>query len=200
MNSTTSSPRARRVMAGLLPAAAATMMLAAAAMPSQAAARGDSRNLEVVNKADGGRLSAWDDNAAPNVWAGTIRQPNSDYEQRTSTQWALQPQGDGTWVLRNEKNTTVCLQPSAAPAADVRIVLQSCDAGNSLQRWKIVREKTDLNGAAGDTGWWSLRPAQNTALAAAPSTVGGAYSDIKLFRATNSSDRLWHAQPPGKSW
>jgi hypothetical protein len=200
MNSTTNSPRARRVLTNLLPAAAAAMVLGATAVPSQAAVPAESRNLEVVNKADGGRLSAWDDNATPNAWAATIRQPNSDYEQRTSTQWALQDQGDGTWVLRNEKNTTVCLQPSAPPAADVRIVLQPCDAGNALQRWKIVREKTDLNRTAGYTGWWTLRPAQNTRLAAAPSTVGGAYSDIRLFRATNSDDRLWHAQQPGRSW
>lgn len=84
----------------------------------------------------------------------------------------------------------MCLRPQTAAAINASVVLKRC-SGDRLQEWKIVPEQTDLNPAAGQTGWWSLRPAGNPKLAAASLTVGGTYSAIKLFRATNSSDRLW---------
>ncbi|MEU9444663.1 hypothetical protein AB0D42_28040 [Streptomyces sp. NPDC048304] len=186
-----------RILARLLPAMAA-VALCATATPAQAAGP-DIRHQEIVDKADGGRLSTWDDNASAGVAASTIRQPNSDYESRTSVMWELEQQDDGSWVIRNEKNATLCLQPSSDPAPNVLVVVQVCN-GSALQSWRLVPEQTDLAASAGSTGWWSLRPASNTRLAAAPSTTGGAYSDIRLFRATNSDDRLWHHQPARHSW
>lgn len=189
--------RFRRTLATTLPLMTA-IALCATATPSQAAGP-DIRHQEIVDKADGGRLSIWDDNANPGVLAGTIRQPNSNYENRTSVMWELEQRDDGSWTLRNEKNATLCLQTETAPAADVRLVVQTCN-DSSLQAWRLVPEQTDLTPSAGRTGWWSLRPALNTRLAAAPSATGGAYSDIRLFRATNSDDRLWHYQPAWHSW
>ncbi|MDQ0791697.1 RICIN domain-containing protein [Streptomyces sp. B1I3] len=159
----------------------------------------DVRHQEIINRADGGRLSAWDDVAAPGVPAGIIREPNADYESRTSTQWELEEQGDGSWLVRNEKNTTVCLQPESEPKPNVRVVLKPC-TGDRNQTWQIVAEETDLDPRVGPTGWWSLRPTTNPKLAVAPQRVGFAFSDVRLFRATNSADRLWHHKPADKSW
>ncbi|MEU6760712.1 hypothetical protein [Streptomyces sp. NPDC046685] len=106
---------------------------------------------------------------------------------------------DGYWVIRNEKNATLCLQPASEPAAGVLLVVQTCN-GSEIQSWQLVNEQTDLSDAAGPTGWWSLRPTLNTKLAAAPPTLGGGFSEVRLYRATNSSDRLWHHETPGRSW
>jgi hypothetical protein len=187
----------RRMLISLLPIMTA-VALCTSTTPSQAASR-DIRHKEIVDKADGGRLSTWDDNASAGVAASTIRQPNSDYENRTSVMWELEQQDDGSWLIRNEKNATLCLQPASSPAPNVQLVVQPC-TGDKIQTWQLVPEQTDLATSAGSTGWWSMRPTLNPKLAAAPSTTGGAYSDIRLFRATNSTDRLWHYQSAGQSW
>ncbi|MFI5828699.1 RICIN domain-containing protein [Streptomyces sp. NPDC051578] len=188
----------RRVLLRVLPAVAA-LTLCAVGTPSQAADVTDARHQEIINRADGGRLSSWDDATHDGVAASTIREPNDNYEARTSTQWELEQQNDGTWLVRNEKNAGLCLQPTTTATINAVVVLKRC-TGERIQTWQIVPEETDLDLAAGSTGWWSLRPADNPMLAAAPVTVGGAYSGIRLFRATNSADRLWHHQSARHSW
>ncbi|MEV4505594.1 RICIN domain-containing protein [Streptomyces klenkii] len=154
------------------------------------------RNQVIVNRADGGRLSAYSDAAQPGANAMTIRDPK--WDTRTSDQWKLERQDDGSWLVISEKNPSVCLQPKSEAKAGVFLVLQP-STGSRDQTWQLVSERTDL-AATGRTGWWSLRPTTDTSLAVAPTSIGGDWSDLKLYRATDSVDRLWHHQDADESW
>lgn len=185
----------RRNMLLLLPALAVATLVAATA-PSQAAPGDQSRNQQIINKADGSRIGTYQDSTGAGNTIHTFR--TADYDKRATLQWALQEHSsDGTVVVRNEKNTTMCLQPGSTPASGVELVIQPCD-GSEIQKWRMVREQTGQNTAA--TGWWSLRPASNTQLAAAPYGLGSGGGKVRLQQATNSSDRLWHHQNAGESW
>ncbi|MFE2373820.1 RICIN domain-containing protein [Streptomyces sp. NPDC059398] len=167
-------------------------------MPGQAsAAPGVSsvRHQEIVNRADGSRMESFNDSKAAGTALATIRA--AVFDKRVVVGWELERRSDSTWVIRSEE-AGLCLQPTSTAAVGVAVSMENCD-GSAAQSWKIVPESTNT-GAEGATGWWSLRPAGNTRLAAAVDTVGGAYSTVSLYRATNSADRLWHHEDPGQSW
>ncbi|MFI6037895.1 hypothetical protein ACIBBD_27705 [Streptomyces sp. NPDC051315] len=93
----------------------------------------------------------------------------------------------------NEKNATLCLQPESTAMTNVRVLPKRC-TGDRNQTWQIIAEQTDHTDA-GRTGWWSLRPTPEPRAGRRALPVGGSYSEIRLFRASNSADRLWHHQP-----
>ncbi|MEU7135287.1 hypothetical protein [Streptomyces sp. NPDC046261] len=154
---------------------------------------------EIVNRADGSRLSAWaENNTSPGSEVITTRA--SSFDSNQVTRWNLERQDGGTWLVRNAKDPAVCLQLASAAAVDVKVVLQKV-TGDLDQRWEFVPEHTDLDAVVGDTGWWTLRPATNRNLAVTQVTLAtGGWSHLALYRATDSADRLWHHQEPGADW
>lgn len=189
--------RSRRWLVASLTAVAAAGVCGAV-MPGQASAVpavGSFRHQEIVNRADGSRMESFNDSKNAGTALATIRA--AVFDERTVVGWELEKHDDGTWVIRSEE-AGLCLQPASTPAVGVAVSMENCN-GSTAQSWKIVSESTST-GAQGPTGWWSLRPAGNTKLAAAVDTIGGAYSTVSLYRATNSADRLWHHEDPGQSW
>ncbi|WP_327293558.1 MULTISPECIES: RICIN domain-containing protein [unclassified Streptomyces] len=140
-------------------------------------------------------MESFNDSKDAGTALATIRA--AAFDKRAVVGWELERHDDGTWAVRSEE-AGLCLQPKSTAAVGVAVSMENCN-GSTAQSWKIVPESTST-GVQGPTGWWSLRPAGDTKLAAAVDTVGGAYSTVSLYRATNSADRLWHHATPGQSW
>ncbi|MEV0522061.1 RICIN domain-containing protein [Streptomyces sp. NPDC050439] len=161
----------------------------------------DIRGQEITNRADGSRLGIWSDFSTAGAAAATHR--SASYEERETLTWRFEDQGDGIWQIRNEKRDKLCLATEKAAAVGVKVVMKTCDTGNPNQSWRMVAEQTALSPEEpgnSTTGWWSLRPADSTKYAAAPLGIGPVHSEIFLYRAANSADRLWHHARPWKSW
>ncbi|MFG2650386.1 RICIN domain-containing protein [Streptomyces sp. NPDC048436] len=168
---------------------------------ARAAKAADIRGHEIINRSDGSRMGIWSDQDFDGAWSATHR--GVGYEERKTMTWRFEDQGDGTWQIRNETVDKLCLATERAPAVGVRVIMKTCDTGNPAQSWRMVAEQTepaseDPGGTT--TGWWSLRPADSTKYAAAPQAIGAVHSEILLYRATNSADRLWHHARPWQSW
>ncbi|MEU7426119.1 RICIN domain-containing protein [Streptomyces sp. NPDC040750] len=200
-------PRGTMVAAAVLSLGAASLAAAETYDPVspapavRAAEAADIPGQEIINRSDGSRLGIWDDGTSNGNRSATHR--SAGYERRKTLTWRFQDRGDGTWRIRNETAGQLCLATESAPAVGVRVILGKCDADDPAQSWRTVPEQTDLphddpGGTA--TGWWSLRPADSTELAAAVERIGADFSGVLLYRATNSVDRLWHQARPWRSW